>query len=166
MSGPLRWCGVRVECLHAPMARPSGPDDCVAGIRPPAAGVRCSPAVCCAVPFAQSGRRSFSQRSHRRSDLWHCAVGYQETPRAASYAEVAGMSRPKVPNRRLFLTISPSARSRWRYLHGRTVGQGKRKFMESEHGRVAADAMRAIKHALDPLDIMKLRQSAVSRALG
>ena len=36
--------------------------------------------------------------------------------------------------------------------HG--IGQGKRKFMEPEYGRAAVDAMRAIKCALDPLDIM------------
>ncbi|WP_029353071.1 FAD-linked oxidase C-terminal domain-containing protein [Bosea sp. 117] len=36
--------------------------------------------------------------------------------------------------------------------HG--VGQGKRKYMEAEHGRATLDAMRAIKQALDPLGIM------------
>jgi D-lactate dehydrogenase (cytochrome) len=36
--------------------------------------------------------------------------------------------------------------------HG--VGQGKRKYLLSEHGAPALDAMRAIKRALDPLDIM------------
>ncbi len=36
--------------------------------------------------------------------------------------------------------------------HG--VGQGKRKYMEAEHGTAALDAMRAIKQALDPQNIM------------
>jgi D-lactate dehydrogenase (cytochrome) len=36
--------------------------------------------------------------------------------------------------------------------HG--VGQGKMKYLEAEHGRPALDAMRAIKHALDPLNLM------------
>jgi D-lactate dehydrogenase (cytochrome) len=36
--------------------------------------------------------------------------------------------------------------------HG--VGQGKMKYMLAEHGEPALDAMRAIKQALDPLDIM------------
>jgi D-lactate dehydrogenase (cytochrome) len=36
--------------------------------------------------------------------------------------------------------------------HG--VGQGKMKYLKSEHGEPALDVMRAIKHALDPLDIM------------
>jgi D-lactate dehydrogenase (cytochrome) len=36
--------------------------------------------------------------------------------------------------------------------HG--VGQGKRKYMEAEHGAAALDAMRAIKQALDPQNIM------------
>lgn len=36
--------------------------------------------------------------------------------------------------------------------HG--VGQGKRKYMEAEHGSAALDAMRAIKQALDPQNIM------------
>ncbi|MDF2996099.1 MAG: linked oxidase domain protein [Xanthobacteraceae bacterium] len=36
--------------------------------------------------------------------------------------------------------------------HG--VGQGKRKYMEAEHGGAALDAMRAIKQALDPQNIM------------
>ena len=36
--------------------------------------------------------------------------------------------------------------------HG--VGQGKMKYLAAEHGEPALDAMRAIKHALDPLDIM------------
>jgi D-lactate dehydrogenase (cytochrome) len=36
--------------------------------------------------------------------------------------------------------------------HG--VGQGKMKYLHAEHGKAALDAMRAIKRALDPLDIM------------
>jgi D-lactate dehydrogenase (cytochrome) len=36
--------------------------------------------------------------------------------------------------------------------HG--VGQGKMKYLAAEHGEPALDAMRAIKQALDPLDIM------------
>jgi D-lactate dehydrogenase (cytochrome) len=36
--------------------------------------------------------------------------------------------------------------------HG--IGQGKMKYMAAEHGAPALDAMRAIKRALDPLDIM------------
>ena len=36
--------------------------------------------------------------------------------------------------------------------HG--VGQGKMKYLEAEHGAPALDAMRAIKQALDPLNIM------------
>jgi D-lactate dehydrogenase (cytochrome) len=36
--------------------------------------------------------------------------------------------------------------------HG--IGQGKMKYMEHEHGEPALEAMRAIKRALDPLDIM------------
>jgi D-lactate dehydrogenase (cytochrome) len=36
--------------------------------------------------------------------------------------------------------------------HG--VGQGKTKYLPREHGEAALDAMRAIKRALDPLDIM------------
>jgi D-lactate dehydrogenase (cytochrome) len=36
--------------------------------------------------------------------------------------------------------------------HG--VGMGKRKYMAKEHGDVALDAMRAIKRALDPDDIL------------
>jgi D-lactate dehydrogenase (cytochrome) len=36
--------------------------------------------------------------------------------------------------------------------HG--VGQGKMKYLPAEHGAAALDAMRAIKRALDPLDIM------------
>ncbi|MGH6742527.1 MAG: FAD-binding oxidoreductase, partial [Bradyrhizobium sp.] len=36
--------------------------------------------------------------------------------------------------------------------HG--VGQGKKKYLFAEHGAPALAAMRAIKHALDPLDIM------------
>ena len=36
--------------------------------------------------------------------------------------------------------------------HG--VGQGKMKYLPAEHGEPALATMRAIKHALDPLDIM------------
>ena len=36
--------------------------------------------------------------------------------------------------------------------HG--VGQGKMKYLAAEHGEPALEAMRAIKRALDPLDIM------------
>ena len=36
--------------------------------------------------------------------------------------------------------------------HG--VGQGKMKYLKAECGEAALDSMRAIKHALDPLDIM------------
>jgi len=36
--------------------------------------------------------------------------------------------------------------------HG--IGQGKMKYMSTEHGEPALDVMRAIKRALDPLDIM------------
>jgi D-lactate dehydrogenase (cytochrome) len=36
--------------------------------------------------------------------------------------------------------------------HG--VGMGKMKFLEAEHGREALDVMRAIKHALDPRNLM------------
>jgi D-lactate dehydrogenase (cytochrome) len=36
--------------------------------------------------------------------------------------------------------------------HG--IGQGKIKYMRAEHGEGALAAMRAIKRALDPLDIM------------
>ena len=36
--------------------------------------------------------------------------------------------------------------------HG--VGQGKMKYLPAEHGAPALDVMRAIKRALDPLDIM------------
>jgi D-lactate dehydrogenase (cytochrome) len=36
--------------------------------------------------------------------------------------------------------------------HG--VGQGKMKYLEAEHGAAALETMRAIKHALDPLNIM------------
>jgi D-lactate dehydrogenase (cytochrome) len=36
--------------------------------------------------------------------------------------------------------------------HG--IGQGKRRFLEAEHGRPAVEAMRAIKQALDPAGLM------------
>ena len=36
--------------------------------------------------------------------------------------------------------------------HG--IGQGKMRYMPAEHGEPALDVMRAIKRALDPLDIM------------
>ena len=36
--------------------------------------------------------------------------------------------------------------------HG--VGQGKMKYLAAEHGAPALDVMRAIKHALDPQDLM------------
>ena len=36
--------------------------------------------------------------------------------------------------------------------HG--VGLGKMRFLEAEHGAAALDVMRAIKQALDPLDLM------------
>jgi D-lactate dehydrogenase (cytochrome) len=36
--------------------------------------------------------------------------------------------------------------------HG--VGQGKMKYLKAEHGEIALDAMRSIKRALDPLDIL------------
>jgi D-lactate dehydrogenase (cytochrome) len=36
--------------------------------------------------------------------------------------------------------------------HG--IGQGKRHFLEPEHGRAAVETMRAIKRALDPAGIM------------
>jgi D-lactate dehydrogenase (cytochrome) len=36
--------------------------------------------------------------------------------------------------------------------HG--IGQGKIKYMRAEHGETALATMRAIKRALDPLDIM------------
>jgi len=36
--------------------------------------------------------------------------------------------------------------------HG--IGQGKKRFLQAEHGRAAVEAMRAIKHALDPDGIM------------
>jgi D-lactate dehydrogenase (cytochrome) len=36
--------------------------------------------------------------------------------------------------------------------HG--VGQGKMKYLEAEHGEPALAAMRALKRALDPLDIL------------
>jgi D-lactate dehydrogenase (cytochrome) len=34
------------------------------------------------------------------------------------------------------------------------IGQGKMKYLEAEFGEAALDAMRAIKKALDPLDIL------------
>ena len=34
------------------------------------------------------------------------------------------------------------------------IGQGKRHFLQPEHGAVAVEAMRAIKRALDPQGIM------------
>jgi len=34
------------------------------------------------------------------------------------------------------------------------IGQGKKRFLEPEHGLAAVEAMRAIKHALDPSNIM------------
>jgi FAD/FMN-containing dehydrogenase len=37
---------------------------------------------------------------------------------------------------------------------GIVIGQGKKRFMEPEHGSAAIGAMRAIKRALDPDDIM------------
>jgi D-lactate dehydrogenase (cytochrome) len=36
--------------------------------------------------------------------------------------------------------------------HG--IGQGKKRFLEPEYGPAAVEAMRAIKHALDPSDVM------------
>jgi len=36
--------------------------------------------------------------------------------------------------------------------HG--IGQGKKRFLEAEHGRAAVETMRAIKQALDPDGIM------------
>ena len=36
--------------------------------------------------------------------------------------------------------------------HG--IGQGKRRFLEAEHGRPAVEAMRAIKQALDPAGLI------------
>ena len=36
--------------------------------------------------------------------------------------------------------------------HG--VGQGKMKYLEAEHGAAALDAMRAVKAALDPQNIL------------
>ena len=36
--------------------------------------------------------------------------------------------------------------------HG--IGQGKMKYLPAEHGEAALDTMRAIKRALDPLDIL------------
>jgi D-lactate dehydrogenase (cytochrome) len=34
------------------------------------------------------------------------------------------------------------------------IGQGKKHFLEAEHGPIAIEAMRALKHALDPSGIM------------
>ena len=36
--------------------------------------------------------------------------------------------------------------------HG--IGQGKMRYMSAEHGEPALEVMRAVKRALDPLDIM------------
>ncbi len=36
--------------------------------------------------------------------------------------------------------------------HG--IGRGKKRFLEPEHGLAAVETMRAIKRALDPLEIM------------
>jgi hypothetical protein len=40
--------------------------------------------------------------------------------------------------------------------HG--IGQGKKRFLEAEHGRATVEAMRAIKHALDPDGIGRSRR--------
>ena len=45
--------------------------------------------------------------------------------------------------------------------HG--VGQGKMKYLEAEHGRAALDAMRALKRALDPHNILNPGRSSVDR---
>ena len=46
-------------------------------------------------------------------------------------------------------------RTCYKHLHrGHGIGQGKKRFLMSEHGDAAVGAMRAIKHALDPAGIM------------